>query len=181
LVGYFLGFFGTTAFRVGIFPLLFLFFVIPIPTILMDKFIYVLQVGSTWTTAMILSILGTPYHREGFVFQLQTVAIEVARQCSGIRSTMAMVITGFLAAHLFLRGNGKKLILLLTILPITVFKNGIRIVVLTLLAVHIDARFLTDSFLHRSGGFLFYIPGLFVFGGILFLLRKMEKLRYSVS
>ena len=174
-LGAFLLFWGTTAFRQALFPLLFLFFMVPIPTDLMDAFIYALQWGSSEATALIFSVLGTPYYREGFVFQLQTVAIEVAKQCSGIRSTMAMVITGVLAAHLFLRDNGKKLILMLTILPITVFKNGLRIVILTLLAIHVDKRFLTDSFLHHSGGFLFYIPGLLIFGGILLLLRRMER------
>jgi hypothetical protein len=43
------------------------------------------------------------------------------------------------------------------------------------LAIHVDQRFLTDSFLHHSGGFLFYIPGLLIFGGILLFLRKFEK------
>lgn len=173
--GAFLFFWGSTTFKRALFPLLFLFFIVPIPTNVMDTFIYALQWGSSESTALIFSVLGTPYYREGFVFQLQTVAIEVAKQCSGIRSTMAMVITGVLAAHLFLRDNGKKLILMLTILPITVFKNGLRIVILTLLAIHVDKRFLTDSFLHHSGGFLFYIPGLLIFGGILLLLRRVEK------
>ena len=103
------------------------------------------------------------------------VTIEVAKQCSGIRSTMALVITGVLAAHLFLRRPWSKLILMLTILPITVFKNGLRIVILTLLAIHVDERFLTGGFLHKSGGFLFYIPGLMIFGGILFLVEKNRE------
>jgi exosortase len=174
-LGAFLLFWGSTAFKRALFPLLFLFFIVPIPTNLMDTFIYALQWGSSEATALIFSALGTPYYREGFVFQLQTVTIEVAKQCSGIRSTMAMVITGVLAAHLFLRDNGKKLILMLTILPITVFKNGLRIVILTLLAIYVDERFLTGGFLHKSGGFLFYIPGLVIFGGILLFLRKMER------
>jgi exosortase len=174
-LGAFMLFWGSTAFKRALFPLLFLFFIVPIPTNLMDAFIYALQWGSSEATALIFSTLGTPYYREGFIFQLQTVTIEVAKQCSGIRSTMAMVITGVLAAHLFLRHNGKRLILILTIIPITVFKNGVRIVTLTLLAIHVDERFLTGGFLHKSGGFLFYIPGLLIFGGILVLLRKLEK------
>jgi exosortase len=174
-LGAFLLFWGSTAFKRALFPLLFLFFIVPIPMNLMDTFIYALQWGSSEATALIFSALGTPYYREGFVFQMQTVTIEVAKECSGIRSTMAMVITGVLASHLFLRDNGKKLILMLTILPITVFKNGLRIVILTLLAIYVDKRFLTDSFLHHSGGFLFYIPGLLIFGGILLLLRRMER------
>jgi exosortase len=173
--GAFLIFWGSTAFKEALFPLLFLFFIVPIPTDLMDTFIYALQWGSSEATALIFSTLGTPYYQDGFVFQLRTVTIEVAKQCSGIRSTMAMVITGVLAAHLFLRDNGKRLILMLTILPITVFKNGLRIVILTLLAIHVDERFLTGGFLHKSGGFLFYIPGLVIFGGILLFLRRFEK------
>jgi exosortase len=175
-LGAFLLFWGTAAFREALFPLLFLFFMVPIPTEVMDAFIYVLQVGSIKATAMIFSLLGVSYYQEGFFFHMGKVTIEVAKECSGIRSTMALVITGLLAAHLFLRHNGKRLILMLTILPITVFKNGIRIVILTLLAIYVDERFLTESFLHHSGGFLFYIPGLLIFGGILFFLRKMEKI-----
>jgi exosortase len=174
-LGAFLLFFGSRAFRAALFPLLFLFFVVPLPTDLMDTFIHALQVGSTWSTALIFSLLGTSYYQEGFVFQMGKVTIEVAKQCSGIRSTMALVITGVLAAHLFLRRPWSKLILMLTILPITVLKNGLRIVILTLLAIHVDERFLTGGFLHKSGGFLFYIPGLVIFGGILLFLRKMEK------
>jgi exosortase/archaeosortase family protein len=63
---------------------------------------------------------------------------------------------------------------MLTILPITILKNGIRIVTLTLLAIYVDQRFLTGGFLHKSGGFLFYIPGLLIFGAILLWLRKKE-------
>lgn len=174
-LGAFLLFWGKATFWKALFPLLFLFFMVPIPMDLMDTIIFILQMGSSWSTAMIFSMLGISYFQEGFIFQMGKITIEVAKECSGIRSTMALVITGVLAAHLFLRDNGKKLILILTILPITVFKNGIRIVVLTLLAIHVDERFLTGGFLHKSGGFLFYIPALLIFGGILLFLRKMEK------
>jgi exosortase len=179
--GTFLLFLGKEAFRAVLFPLLFLFFIVPLPTYLMDNFIYVLQVGSAWSTALIFDVLGTPNIQEGFIFHLGKVSIEIARECSGIRSTMAMVVTGVLAAHLFLRDPGKKMLLLITILPITVFKNGIRIVILTLLAIHVDERFLTGGFLHRSGGFLFYIPGLIIFGTVLVLLRRMEKSKVRLT
>jgi len=173
-LGIFLLIWGKEAFRAALFPLLFLYFLVPVPRALMDGFIYVLQVGSTWVTAWIFSLLGVSYYQEGFIFELGRVTIEVAKECSGIRSTMAMVITGILAAYLFLGRNRNRLILMLTILPITILKNGIRIVTLTLLAIYVDQRFLTGGFLHKSGGFLFYIPGLLIFGAILLWLRKKE-------
>ena len=129
-LGVFLLFFGSRAFRAALFPLLFLLFVVPLPTDLMDTFIHALQVGSTWSTALIFNLLGTSYYPGGVRFpDGQGDDPEVAKQCSGIRSTMALVITGVLAAHLFLRRPWSKLVLMLTILPITVFKsNGLRIV-----------------------------------------------------
>jgi exosortase len=167
--------FGKPSFKAALFPLSFLFFMAPVPTAAMGVFIYALQKGSAWSTVLIFNLLGTSYFQEGFVFQMGKVTIEVAKECSGIRSTMALVITGVLAAYLFLRRPWSRLLLMLTILPITVFKNGLRIVILTLLAIHVDERFLTGGFLHKSGGFLFYIPGLVIFGSVLLLLRKFEQ------
>ena len=74
--GAFLIFWGRTAFKEALFPLLFLFFIVPIPTDLMDTFIYALQWGSSWSTAMIFSMLGVSYFQEGFVFQMGKVTIE---------------------------------------------------------------------------------------------------------
>ena len=102
------------------------------------------------------------------------MSIQVAKECSGIRSSLGLFITGILAGHLFLRTGWKKFILILFIYPITVLKNGIRIVTLSSLAVYVDERFITQSFLHRSGGFLFYIPALFLLGIVLWWLRKTE-------
>jgi exosortase len=173
-IGAFILFFGTQAFRVALFPLIFLVFMIPIPTLLMGKTISILLAGSTAATHMLFNLTGIPFLREGSVFHLPGMSIEVAKECSGIRSSLGLFITGILAGHLFLRTGWKKFVLVLFVYPITVLKNGIRIVTLSSLAVYVDERFITQSFLHRSGGFLFYIPALFLLGIVLWLLRKTE-------
>ncbi len=167
--------YGYRAFRLAIFPLLFLAFMIPIPTVLMDEVIYLLQVGSTEVTYVLFQVIGVPVSRDGFTFQLPNISIEVAKQCSGIRSSLALFITSFLAAHFFLKTGWRKAVLILSIIPITIIKNGIRIVTLSLLAVYVDERFITGGFLHKSGGFVFYIPALGLLGIILLFLRKTEK------
>jgi exosortase len=173
--GAFILLYGTKSFKIALFPLLFLAFMIPIPTPLMDGFIYVLQVASTEVTNILFTIIGVPFTRQGFVFQLPGVSIEVAKQCSGIRSSLALVITVIVASHLFLNRGWTKTVLFLAVFPITVIKNGIRILTLTMLAVHVDERFLTGGFLHQSGGFLFYIPALGLLGLILWWLRRKER------
>jgi exosortase len=174
-IGCFILLYGIAAFRAAQFPLLFLLFAVPIPQVLLDWFIYILQVGSTEVTEWLFQITGTYYIRHGFVYQLPGITIEVAKECSGIRSSIALIITGVLAGHLFLSSGLNKFILILTIVPFTIFKNGIRIVTLSLLAIYVDRKFITDSFLHHSGGFLFYLPALGMLGGVIWWLRRWEQ------
>lgn len=143
--------------------------------------IYVLQVGSTEVTQWFFELTGTNYIRDGFVYQLTGINIEVAKECSSIRSSIALIITGVVAGHLFLRSGWNKLILLATMIPINIIKNGIRIVTLSLLAIYVDRKFITDSFLHHSGGFLFYLPALGMMALIVLRMRKREAKKAGCS
>ena len=172
--GAFIFFYGPRAFRIAVFPLLFLAFMIPIPSVLMDNIIYALQVASAEVTFLLFQILGLPVVRGGCVFQLPGISIEVAKQCSGIRSSLALFIISILAAYLFLHSSWRRAILIFSILPIAVLKNGIRIVTLSLLAIYVDGKFLTGGFLHKSGGFVFYIFALALLGLLIWVLRKSE-------
>lgn len=173
--GVFLLCYGVQAFKAAIFPLLFLIFMVPIPTVLMDKIIQLLLVGSTAMTELLFKLSGAPYIREGATFHLPGISIEVAKVCSGIRSSLALFITMVIAAHLFLKTTWKKIVLLLMIYPVTVFKNGVRIVTISLLATYVDERFLTHHWLHQSGGFVFFIPSLIFLGFVLWLLKRSER------
>ena len=166
--------YGFKAFRAAFFPLLFLVFVIPIPSALMGGFIYFLQVGSTEFTNLLFMASGVPFLREGFVFHLPGMSVEVAKQCSGIRSSLALLITAVLAGHMFLQTGWKKVFLAVLIIPVTMFKNGIRIVILTLLGTYVDPRWVTGSSLHRDGGIVFFILALVLMAPILYWLRKGE-------
>jgi exosortase len=172
--GAFIFFYGPRAFRIAVFPLLFLAFMIPIPSVLIDNIIYALQVASAEVTYLLFQILGLPVARGGCVFQLPGISIEVAKQCSGIRSSLALFIISILAAYLFLHSSWRRAILIFSILPIAVLKNGIRIVTLSLLAIYVDGKFLTGGFLHKSGGFVFYIFALALLGLLIWVLRKSE-------
>jgi len=173
--GGFLLAFGPEAFKTARFPLLFLLFAVPVPQFLLEGFIRILQIGSTEVTEWLFQLTGTAYVRNGFVYQLPGISIEVAKECSGIRSSIALIITGVLAGHLFLNTGRRKFILLLTVVPFTIFKNGVRIVTLSLLAIYVDPKFITDSWLHHAGGFVFYLPALGMLAGVLWWLRRSER------
>src|SRR3984957_13485145 len=134
----FLFLYGAQAFYAGLFPLLFLLLMVPLPGFLLDRFIAWLQVGSADVAEWIFHLSGIPILRRGLIFILPQVSIEVAKECSGIRSTQALLITCLLAGHLFLRANWRRAALLAAAVPVLIIKNGVRIATLTLLAVRVD-------------------------------------------
>lgn len=172
--GGFVLFYGTRVLRKASFPLLFLVFMIPVPSILIEKIIYALQSASTEVSYGFFKLIGVPLLRDGFVFYLPGISIEVAEQCSGIRSTLALFITSVIAGHLLLKTSWKKVILSLAVFPIAVVKNGARIVTLSMLASYVDERFITQSLLHSRGGIPFFILALALFVPLLWVLRRSD-------
>lgn len=172
--GAFILLYGMQAYRSALFPLLFLIFTVPIPTALMDNIIRFLQVGSTEFVNLLFLASGVPFVRDGFVFQLPNISVEVAKQCSGIRSGMAIFIVAILAGYMFLKSYWKIIFLVVCAVLIAMLKNGIRILTLSLLGNYVDPRILSSS-LHKEGGIPFFIVALLLLAPILFFLRRSEK------
>jgi exosortase len=172
-VGGFLLFYGRDASRAALFPLLFLGFMIPMPSMLLDPATLFLKTGSREAVAGLFTLTGTPYHREGFVFSLPKFVIEIADQCSGIRSSIALLLTSLLAGHMFLRTWWRKALLVAAIVPMAMVKNGVRIVSLSLLASYVDPGFLTGQ-LHDEGGIVFFLLTLALLTPLFVLLCNSE-------
>jgi exosortase len=173
-MGMFAIFFGARAFRIASFPLMFLLFTVPIPEPALSKVIVFLQKGSADLAEAFFGLARVPYFRQGFIFQLPEVTIRVAEECSGIRSTLALLITTVLASHLFLRSNWKRLLLILVVVPVAIFKNGLRIATLTILAIYVNPGFLQGN-LHHRGGIVFFVIALLPMALLLMLLGRSEN------
>jgi exosortase len=173
-------FFGRAALMNGRFPLLFLFLTIPLPDALLKHSIYFLQKGSADITEMIFDLVGVPILREGFVFHLAHINIEVAKECSGIRSSIALFILALLVAHFRLKNFWNKTLFVACGLFIMILKNGIRIATLTLLAVYVDPSFLNGR-LHQEGGIVFFVLGLLLLLPVLVLLQRRELKKAVVA
>jgi exosortase len=173
-MGAFSLFFGTRAFRAACFPLLFLLFAVPVPEPILSRVISFLQKGSADAAEGFFHLTGIPYLRRGLIFDLPGVSIRVAEECSGIHSTLALLITTALAGHLFLRSNWRRTLLLIAVVPIAILKNGLRIAGLTLLAIYVNPGFLTGN-LHHHGGIVFFMIALVPMALLLILLERGEK------
>jgi exosortase len=174
-VGAFVWCYGTQTAGSAIFPLVFLLLMVPIPPSLLDHVVVALQTGSAEVAYRLFKLAGVPVFREGtYKFALPGVTIEVAEECSGIRSGVSLFIASILAGYLFLRLSWSRALLSVLTIPIVIFKNAVRVVMISSLGVYVDPSFLYGR-LHRYGGLPFSILALALLLPVLFALTKAER------
>jgi exosortase C (VPDSG-CTERM-specific) len=164
-------FFGRDWMRAAAFPLAYLIFIVPMPDAMADA----LEIASKSAAAEVANVLfhisGTPFLRAGPIFQLPNITIEVAQECSGIRSSWVLFMTSILAANLFLKTPWRRFALVAFVIPLGILRNGFRILVIALLCVNIGPQMI-HSLIHRRGGPLFFAVSLIPFLLVLWWLRR---------
>ena len=180
LVAGFVGILGKDAAKSSWFAFAILSFAVPLPESLLNKTIYWLQSGSAAVAELLFNLSGVPVLRQGFYFYLPEVSIEVAQECSGIRSSIALLILALLVAHFAFRPFWKKAVFVLAGLAMMLIKNGVRIATLTLLANYVNRSFLYGK-LHHQGGVVFFVIGLALLLPVYWLLRRGETAMETVE
>lgn len=174
--GAFLLCYGPLAFQKASFGLLLLLFMVPLPPLLLDAIIGFLQWGSAEATDFLFRVLSISVSRHGLVFELPNLAIQIAEECSGIRSSLALLIVSLVAGHLSLGAMWTRLALLLFVIPLTIVKNAVRIVGLSLLGNYVDPSFVGDSLFHKTVGIPLFVMALAVLAFMCWVLKRAEAL-----
>ena len=169
-------FLGREMLRATAFPLGMLIFMVPIPAFFMPAIDSFLQHGSAAAAQAFFILSDTPYLRNGLVFQLSDITIQVARECSGIQSSMVLLITGLVAGYLFLRSPWNRALLALLMIPLGLLRNGFRVFTIGELCVHIGPQMI-DSPIHHQGGPIFFALSLVPLFILLVVLQKFERMR----
>jgi len=164
-------FFGRSWMRAAAFPLAYLIFMIPMPNAMVDALEQASSTASAEMANLLFTLSGMPFLRAGQIFQLPNITLEVAQECSGIRSSLVLFITSILAANLFLNTTWRRLALVAIVIPLGILRNGFRILVIGLLCVHVGPQMI-HSVIHRRGGPLFFVLSLVPLLLFLWLLRK---------
>lgn len=165
--------FGLRTCGHALFPLMFLFALVPLPKVALDWVIAFLQQGSTWSTHALYAISAVPAIQHGNRLTIPGLIVNVAQECSSIRSSSMLAVTTLVMAHLLLRSFWRKVFIVTLVIPLSVAKNGLRIFTITMLGTRVDPGYLTGS-LHRQGGILFFIVALIAIFSVLQLLRRGE-------
>jgi exosortase len=166
--------YGTRSFRTGGFALRFSLLMVPLPPCLMHKPIEVIQHGSAEIASLFFKLAGVPVFRDGLRFSLPGLDMEVARQCSGVHSSLALFVLSLLVGHFYLKSGWKKIALSLSVFPIISVTNGFRIFSVSWLSAYVDMSFLKGD-LHKKGGVIFFLLGLMFLASFVQLLRIRER------
>ena len=169
--------FGTQSFRAALYPLCCLWLLVPIPPTVMDFLTVAYQHGSAAISFWILDIAGVSVAQTGTSFSIPGLDFQIAPECSGIHSGLAFLLVSILAGRLYLRSTWGRSILILSTIPIAMFKNAIRIVVTTTLAAYVDRSFIDGPFHHKYGGIIFSPLDFLLFVPLMLGLRRLEGLQ----
>jgi exosortase len=169
-IGAFMISFGTRAFRRALFPLFFLFWMVPIPEFILNPIVGLLQEGSVASARALFAIIGVPSAQDGTQMTIPGLTIEVAQECSSIRSSLMLVVTTMVLAQMLLRSVWRKALVIAVAVPLSVAKNGLRIFVLGMLSTRIDRSFLAGR-LHHQGGIIYFLIALAAISFLIWIAR----------
>jgi len=170
LIGIVLLFLGKEFLKELLFPLLFLLFMIPLPSVAIVNLSFKLKIFAAQVSTFIVNRLGVPAIREGSVIKTMHSYLIVEDPCSGIRSLIALIALGALMAYFSNISKVKKAILFLSSIPIAIGTNVIRIVALSLVSEIYGAKFATGWF-HNTMGVLVFV---FAFVGLTLVGKVLE-------
>jgi exosortase len=173
-IGAFVLCFGSRVSRSLLFPLCFLFGLVPFPQAALNGIVSLLQQGSALAAHALFAAVGVPVAQDGVLITIPGLTVEVAQECSSIRSSSMLLITTMVLAQILLRSPWRKAVVIAIAVPLSVAKNGLRIFTIAMLATRVDPAYLTGR-LHREGGIVFFTIALAAVFGLIWILRRAEN------
>jgi exosortase len=167
LIGLVIFTFGKAFFTLVAFPLLFLLFMVPVPDSILGLVAFPLQLFATKVSTLIIHIFSIPAYREGNMLYFVQTHLEIAEACSGIRSIMSFGMLSFIFAYMMDKIWWKRVVLVLSTIPLALFANIVRVTGTGILA-HFYGDKVARGFLHEFSGL-----AVFAFGFVLLLLEYM--------
>ena len=169
LLGMVLALKGWPAVRLFAFPLLFLCFMVPLPSFIVQTVTTPLKITVSYVAESILHYFNLPVARSGVILYVGPYQLLVADACSGLNSLFTLESLGLL--YLNLMGYASKLrnvMLVILIVPISFCANVCRVIILILVTYYLGDE--------AGQGFLHGLAGMTLFFVALVLLLAVDTL-----
>lgn len=157
---------GEAAARVMLFPLLFLFFGVPVGEFLLPT----LMEGTADFTVAALRFSGVPVYREGLNFMIPSGNWSVVEACSGVRYLIASLMVGSLFAYLNYRSLRRRLLFVGVAILVPIVANWVRAYMIVMLG-HLSNNRIATGVDHLVYGWVFF--------GVVIMLMFMIGARWS--
>ncbi len=148
-------------------PIFYLIFAFPMSDFMYERIALPLQNLAAKTSAILLTLAGVGVDIDQSNMQIQSVSGEiydltVAEACSGVRSLMAFAALGVAWAYIVERPLWQRIVLVLSIVPVAVFCNILRVTITSSMYA-VDKPELGKDFMHTFLGMLMLIPAAGIF------------------
>jgi len=170
--------FGIEFFKKTSLPLVFLIFMIPLPTVL-DRTIgvYLKSISSEFG-GMFLRACGYSVYVSGNVIDLGVTKLQVVDACSGLRFLFPLLALGVVYGYFFEKIVWKRVACVLIAIPIAIFTNVIRIGIAGLLTYNFGSK-MAEGFFHDFQGWVIFMVAfvfIFLFGRFLRLFPPKDSI-----
>jgi len=156
LVGIVLYWFGWGILRLASLPIAFLIFMVPLPYIVYDSLAFPLKLLVTNASVSVLKILSLPVVSEGNRIMFPQVVLQVVDACSGLRSLMSLVTLAVAMAFITQKTTIKRIILIISAVPVAIVTNMIRVIITGILASRYGSA-AAEGFFHDFAGMAIFI------------------------
>jgi exosortase D (VPLPA-CTERM-specific) len=167
-----LSYLGWRAFRTVLVPLAILAAMVPVPNYLLRELSQGLQLLSSRIGVEIIRWCNVSVYLEGNVIDLGVMKLQVVEACSGLRYLFSLLTLSFLVAYFYRAPLWKRLVVLLSAVPITVIMNSLRIAVVGV-TVERWGRETAEGVLHEFEGVTIFL------GCVVLLLAEIWLLSWN--
>ena len=151
-------------------PMLFLLFMVPLPSILLLAISFKMKLMAAWLAAKLVSFVGIPVTQAGSTLHLSGgLSVVVDDTCSGLRSLISLIALATLWSSLMPPAAKRwhRLTIVIMSMPIALAANMVRIIVLIMLSAIYGPQI--------AAGFIHYGSGIVVFGVALAILAWLSN------
>jgi len=163
--------YGKGLSRLLLLPILFLFFMIPVPANIHSRLTWLLKLLSSQLALVFLRAFGISVYAEGNIIDLGYTQLQVMDACSGLRYIYSLLALALIYGYFFQRSWWKRVILLLSTVPMALIMNSFRITITGLVAEKWSPK-VAEGFFHGFSGLLIFLVAV----GFLYILNFLLNL-----
>jgi len=147
---------GWAIVRLFWFPIVFLLYMMPPPSMLILKVVFEMKMFACRSGSFVVNIFNIPVAHEGSKMHLPNATLIIGDTCSGLRSLIALTAMGALFAYLSSGSVNRKTLFFLFSFPIAIFANVVRVIAICLVAYFWGEDIAEHAF-HDISGYLVFV------------------------